>query len=74
MTRKFSRKSKDQFSLVTKKPKELVKEPNPQSFGCFTSFSIKLVKFFQNFQKPSTKDPLILNFFKKLKLLLKKEI
>jgi hypothetical protein len=51
------RKSKDWFSLITvdlKKPKELVKEPSSQSFGSFTSSSIKPVRFFENFQKPKT--------------------
>ncbi len=37
-----------------KKPKELVKEPSPQSFGSFTSSSIKPIRFFENFQKPKT--------------------
>ncbi len=52
------RKSKDCFSFITidlKKPKELVKEPSPQSFGSFTSSSIKPVSFFENFQKPKTR-------------------
>jgi len=29
-----------------------VKEPSPQSLGCFTSSSIKQVRFFENFEKP----------------------
>jgi hypothetical protein len=32
----------------------LVKEPSSQSFGSFTSSSIKPVRFFENFQKPKT--------------------
>ncbi len=39
-------------TIDLKKPKELVKEPSPQSFGFFTSSSIKPIKFFEIFQKP----------------------
>jgi hypothetical protein len=37
-----------------KKPKVWIKEPSPQSFGSFTSSSIKPIRFFQKFQKPET--------------------
>ncbi len=46
----------DWFSIIItvdlKKPKELVKEPSPQSFGSFTASSIKPIKFFEHFRKP----------------------
>jgi hypothetical protein len=34
-----------------KKPKELVEEPSPQSFGSFSNSSIKEVRLFENFKK-----------------------
>jgi hypothetical protein len=58
------KKSKDQFSVIIvdlKKPKELVKEPSPQSLGSFSSSSMKEVRLFENFQKP--KIGIYLEFF-----------
>jgi hypothetical protein len=36
------------------KPKELIKEHSPQSFGSFTSSCIKSVRFYEKFQRPKT--------------------
>jgi hypothetical protein len=46
-----------------KKPKELVKEPSPQSLGSFSNSSIKEVRLFENFK--NRKLEFILEIFQK---------